>query len=104
MSRDIDHIVREVMNSSKELHKVDNKLSKEIDTLSKDVQSMKKDIKNLAIKIDMVLDILNTLTIFIEDAEQIINDEDNEEEYESNEGWLPEINNWEKNEDEDEDN
>ena len=48
------------------------------------------------------MSILDTLTIFIEDAEQIVEDEEDED-YQSNEGWLPEVNNWEENYDEDDD-
>lgn len=103
MSRDIDHIVKEVMNSSKELHKVDNKLSKEIASLDKEIQGLKKEVKTISIKMDAMLELLNSLTIFIEDAEDILDDNDAEEEYQSNEGWLPEVNNWEENYDEDND-
>lgn len=97
MSRNIDDVIKEVVKSSKELHKVDDKLSKEIGSIEKEILTLKKDIKGLASKIDEILNILNTLTIFIEDAEQIIQDEDAEDDYQSNEGWLPEVNNWEEN-------
>lgn len=102
MSRDIDDVIKEVMKSNKEIHKVDDKLSKELNSLDRDIQGLKKDIKSLSDKLDDVLEILNTLTIFIEDAESILDGDDNEEEYQSNEGWLPEVNNWEENYDEDE--
>lgn len=102
MSRDIDDVIKEVMKSNKEIHKVDDKLSKELNGLDRDIQGLKKDIKSLSDKLDDVLEILNTLTIFIEDAESILDEDDNEEEYQSNEGWLPEVNNWEENYDEDE--
>lgn len=102
MSRDFDDIIKEVMKSNKEIHKVDDKLSKELNSLDRDIQSLKKDVKSLSDKLDDVLEILNTLTIFIEDAESIIDDDDHEEEYQSNEGWLPEVNNWEENYESDE--
>lgn len=97
MSRDINDVIKEVIKSSKELHKVDDKLSKEISSIEKEILTLKKDIKGLSSKIDEILNILNTLTIFIEDAEQIVQDEDVDDEYQSNEGWLPEVNNWEEN-------
>lgn len=108
MSREFNNIIKEVMKSNVEIHKVDTKLTKEITSLDKEIQGLnkeikhvKQDIKNISLKIDEVLNILNTLTIFIEDAEHIIEEDDNDEEYQSNEGWLPEVNNWEDNYDED---
>lgn len=109
MSREYNDIIKEVMKSNTELHKVDTKLTKEIAALDKElqgvgkeIQSIKKDIKNISSKIDDVLDILNTLSIFIEDAENIIQEDDSDDDYQSNEGWLPEVNNWEENYNEDE--
>jgi hypothetical protein len=103
MSKNIDDVIKEVMKSNKEIHRVDNKLSKDIDTTHREIQSLKKEVKLVSAKIDSVLEILNTLTIFIEDAEQIIDDEDIDEEYSSNEGWIPEVNNWEDKNTDDED-
>lgn len=102
MSRDFDNIIKEVMKSNKDLNKLDDKFSKEINLLDRDIQGLRKEVKGLSSKLDEILEILNTLTIFIEDAESIIDEEDHEEEYQSNEGWLPEVNNWEENYDEDE--
>jgi uncharacterized protein YlxW (UPF0749 family) len=101
MSKDFDQISKQILKNNKEIHDMDNKISKDLDALSKDVNLLKKDIKTLSNKIDSVLDILNTLAIFIEDAEHIIDSEDSEEDYQSNEGWLPEVNNWEENRDDD---
>lgn len=101
MSREFNDIIKEVIKSNKELHKVDDRISKEIAELDKEIQGLKRDVKSLSSKIDDVLEILNTLTIFIEDAESIL-EEDDDEEYQSNEGWLPEVNNWEENYNEDE--
>lgn len=103
MSRDINDISKEIMKNNKQIHDMDKNISKDIEGIHKEIQNVKKDIKNLSTKIDLALEILNTLTIFIEDAEHIIEDDDNDEEYQSNEGWLPEVNNWEDNYD-DEDN
>jgi len=101
MSREFNDIIREVIKSNKELHKVDDRISKEIGELDREIQGLKKDVKSLSNKLDDVLEILNTLTIFIEDAESILDEDDGEEEYQSNEGWLPEVNNWEENRDDD---
>lgn len=102
MSRDFDNIIKEVMKSNKDLNRIDDKFSKEISLLDKDIQSLRKEVKGLSSKMDEILEILNTLTIFIEDAEHIIEDEDEDnEDYKSNEGWIPEINDWEKHYDDD---
>ncbi len=104
MSRDFDNIIKEVMKSNKDLNRIDDKFSKEISLLDKDIQNLRKEVKGLSSKLDEILEILNTLTIFIEDAESIVDDEDHDEDYQSNEGWLPEVNNWEENLDDNEDN
>ena len=102
MSRDFDNIIKEVMKSNKDLNRIDDKFSKEISLLDKDIQSLRKEVKGLSSKMDEILEILNTLTIFIDDAEHIIEDEDEDnEDYKSNEGWIPEINDWEKHYDDD---
>ena len=103
MSRDINDVIKEVMKNNKEMHKVDDKLTKEIGSIHKEIDGLKKDIKIISIKVHEILDLLTTLSIFIEDAENIVDDIEQEEEYESNEGWLPEVNNWEDNYDPDED-
>jgi hypothetical protein len=96
MSKDFNEIAKQILKNNKEINDMDNKISKDLEALSKDINLLKKDMKILNNKIDSVLDILNTLAIFIEDAEHIIDNEDSEEDYQSNEGWLPEVNNWEE--------
>jgi len=104
MSRDFDNIIKEVMKSNKDLNRIDHKFSKEISLLDKDIQNLRKEVRGLSSKLDEILEILNTLTIFIEDTESIVDEEDHDEDYQSNEGWLPEVNNWEENYDDNEDN
>lgn len=106
MSRDFDNIIKEVMKSNKDLNKLDDKFSKEINLLDRDIQSLRKEVRGLSSKLDDILEILNTLTIFIEDAEHIIqeDDEDTDQDYKSNEGWIPEINNWEEHRDNEDEN
>lgn len=101
MSREFNDIIKEVIKSNKELHKVDDRISKEISELDREIQGLRKEVKGLSSKLDEILEILNTLTIFIEDAESIIDEEDHDD-YQSNEGWLPEVNNWEENYEDDE--
>lgn len=99
MSKDIDDILKEITKSNKDLHKVDDKISKEIDSLNKDMQIIKRDVKTISLKIDQILELLMTLSVFIEDAENILDEEDVDE-YSSNEGWLPEVNEWESHQEE----
>jgi len=102
MSRDYNDISKEILKSNKQLNDMDKNLSKDIEILSKEIVNLKKDFKTLHIKIDHILDVLNTLTVFIVDEGEDLDDSDNEE-YQSNEGWLPEVNNWEENLDDEED-
>jgi hypothetical protein len=103
MSKDIENITREVIKNNKEIHKVDDRLSKELSIIDKDIQNLKKDLKAIGGKVDTILDLLNTLIIVMEDAEDIVAEDDDNEDFESNEGWLPEINSWEQNRDDDDD-
>jgi hypothetical protein len=101
MSKDINDILKEVAKSNKELHKVDDKISKEVYSLQKDISDTKKEIKIISEKIDIILELINQLYIFVEDdSEEDIEDND---EYESNEGWLPELQDWEEHSHPDED-
>lgn len=97
MSREFNDIIKEVIKSNQDLHKVDDRISKEIAELDREMQFLRKEVGGLSSKLDEILEILNTLTIFIEDAESIIDEEDHDDDYQSNEGWLPEVNNWEEN-------
>jgi hypothetical protein len=103
MSRDFDNIAKEVIKNNKEIHKVDDKLSKELFLIDKDIQNLKKDLKAIGTKVDTILDLLNTLIIVMEDAEDIVAEDNDGEDFESNEGWLPELNKWENEQDDDED-
>ena len=103
MSREFNDLIKEVLKNNKEISKIDDKISKDVGGLEKEILLIKKDIKHISNKIDSIFDILNTLSIFIEDAENIISDDDDEK-YQSNEGWLPEIAEWENEYDDDEDN
>jgi seryl-tRNA synthetase len=111
MSRDFDNIIKEISKSHKELHNVEHKFSKEILDLGKDIANnnkeiiaIKKEIKDIGNKIDNVLEILNTLIVFIEESSDDLPLEE-EDNYDSNEGWIQDIDSWQDNyEDDDEDN
>lgn len=87
MSKEFDHIIREIAKQNKELHNLDNQISKEV---VKDVFEIKKTIKTLENKITKIdftigriYDLLNSITIFIEDAENM-----HDENMEEDEDWA----------------
>lgn len=87
MSRDFDDIYKKIDQSHKELYKTDYQLIKEINAIEKDqekilseIKDVKKEAKNIAFKVDMILDILNSFTIMLSE-----DDEDLEENYTSSE-------------------
>ena len=97
MSKDFNDISKEIIKTNKQIHDIDKNISKDVDNITKELGLIKKDIKILQSKVDDIIDILNTLTIFIVDENEEISEDDTEDKYESNEGWLPEMNNWEDN-------
>jgi len=105
VSKEFDHIMQEINKQNKELHNLDNQISKEI---VKDIYDIKKSIKILEIKIakidqtiERVYDLLNSITIFIENAEELEEMEDDDDE----EDWTPyDERNFKYGEEEDDDN
>jgi seryl-tRNA synthetase len=86
MSKDIEHIMREVMKSNKEIHNMDKDLCKDIVDLKKSVKNIETKIKGMDETLEKLLDILNTITVFIEEADEgelDLNDEDEAED------WTP---------------
>jgi septal ring factor EnvC (AmiA/AmiB activator) len=86
MSKEFNDIMKEINKQNKELHNIDNNISKEI---VKEISDLKRSVKNIENKIKSMddtliklFDILNTITVFIEDAESM-NDSDDEED------WTP---------------
>jgi chromosome segregation ATPase len=86
MSKEFNDIMREINKQNKELHNIDSNISKEI---AKEISDLKKSVKNIESKIRSMddtliklFDILNTITVFIEDAESINDSEDEED-------WTP---------------
>lgn len=87
MSKEFDQIIKEITKQNKELHNLDNQISKEV---IKDVYEIKKTIKGLENKINKIdqtivkiYDLLNSITIFIEDAENM-----SEEDVAEHEDWA----------------
>lgn len=102
MPKDIDDIFKELTKQNKEMAALEHSVSKDLEGLSKEISQIHKEQKNIASKIDTVLDILNMLSIFIEDESDVEEEEDEESYYDSNEGWLPEKTAWDLEEEEDE--
>jgi hypothetical protein len=86
MSKDIDHIMREVMKNNQEIHNMDKDLSKDIASLQKSVKNIENKLKSMDETLEKLLDILNTITVFIEEADEgelDLNDGDETED------WTP---------------
>lgn len=88
MSKEFNDIIREINKQNKELHNIDNNISKEV---VKEISELKKSVKNIEHKIKSMddtliklFDILNTITVFIEDAESM-----NETDLDDEEDWTP---------------
>lgn len=101
MPKDIDDLMKELTKHNKSLDNIEKKLAKEIADISKDIAYMHKEQKNISSKLDTVLDILNMLSIFIEEEGEVLEDEDDDSYYESNEGWIPERSEWDIDEEDD---
>jgi hypothetical protein len=86
MSKDIDRIMKEVVQSNKEIHNMDKDLSKDIANLQKSVKNIENKLKSMDETLEKLLDILNTITVFIEEADEgelDLNDGDESED------WTP---------------
>lgn len=87
MSKEFNDIIREINKQNKELHSIDSQISKEV---VKEIIDLKKSIRNIESKIRSMddtlvklFDILNTITVFIEEADE------NQEELDDEEDWTP---------------
>ncbi len=85
MSKDFDDILKQINKSNKDLHSIDNSISKDLTSIKTDISMLKREIKGLNNKIDLILDILNNLSIMVLDEE----DEDGNL-YDSDQTWVPE--------------
>ena len=90
MSKEFDQIIKEINKQNKELHNIDNHLSKEI---VRDIYELKKSIKNIETKIvlmekvlNQLFELVNNITIFIDDDEDIA---DSNYDDEDEEDWTP---------------
>lgn len=83
MSRDFDDISKKIIQQHKELKNIDN-ISKDISDLKKSTKNIESKIKSMDDTLMKLFDILNSITVFIEDAEAI-----NEQDLEDEEDWTP---------------
>jgi hypothetical protein len=88
MSRDLDDIIKQVMKQNKDIQNIDNYLtkdvSKEIIEIKKSIKQIENRIKSMDDTLMKLFDILNSITLFIEEAESI-----NEEDIDDEEDWTP---------------
>ena len=84
MSRDFDDISKQIIQQSKDLKGIDNHISKDIADLKKSVKNIENKLKSMDDTLVNLFDILTSITVFIEDAENI-----NEEDLEDEEDWTP---------------
>jgi len=82
MSRDFDDISKQIIQQNKDLKSRDSSMSKDISDLKKSVKNIESKIKSMDDTLIKLFDILNTITVFIEDAESINDSEDEED-------WTP---------------
>lgn len=84
MSRDFDDIFKEINKQNKEIHNMDNHISKDILDVKKSIKNIEQKMKSMDDTLMKLFDILNSITVFIEDAESI-----NEQDIEDEEDWTP---------------
>jgi hypothetical protein len=89
MSRDINDILKDIVQQNKELNKTDDLLSKDVGDLKKIIRSIDTKIKSIDDKLSQMIDIMNSIAIFlVEEAEMNENVSEYEEE-DSDEDWNP---------------
>ena len=84
MSRDFDDISKQIIQQNKDLKNRDNSISKDISDLKKSVKNIETKIRSMDDTLIKLFDILNAITVFIEDAESI-----NEADLDDEEDWTP---------------
>jgi len=102
MSRDFDDIYKKIDQSHKDLYKKDTEngrdifeLKKDQDKLLKEISDIKKEVKSIAFKVDVMLEILNSFSIMLEQEEE------EEEDFDTDQTWVPdEDDEWNNHEDE----
>ena len=93
MSRDFNDIYQKIEKSHKDLYKQEQATSQDVyslkkdqDKLIKDIGEIKKEVKDIAFKVDLVLEILNSFTIMLAEAEE---EDGVQDDYDTDETWVP---------------
>jgi hypothetical protein len=81
MSKSFDDTMKQIMNNGKQLNLFDNNISEIKDS----IKILDNKIDSINEKLGILIDIVNSLSVFIEDAEDI-NDQDMEDDEED---WTP---------------
>jgi hypothetical protein len=84
MSRDFDDISKQIIQQNKDLKNRDSSISKDISDLKKSVKNIEAKIKSMDDTLIKLFDILNTITVFIEDTESM-----DEVDLDDEEDWTP---------------
>ena len=85
MSKDINDITQNIISSNKELFEKlsDVTTDKEVKDIKNRILGLEKKISKIDTTLEQVFEMLNNITVFIEDAE------DNEPELDDEEDWTP---------------
>ncbi len=94
MSKEINDILKGVNKNHQDIYKPEDNTLKNIVSLNKDVEEIKKQINTMIAKLDTVVEMMMTLTLFIEESVEMGELDNNDEDYESNEGWIPDNEEW----------
>jgi uncharacterized protein Yka (UPF0111/DUF47 family) len=101
MQKDINDVFKQLDKSAKnstedhkEIIKNIDSLQKEQDKIVKELNNIKKEFLKINDKLDVALEILNSFTIILDEGEE-------DEDFDSDESWVPKE--WSPDDDEDED-
>lgn len=103
MSRDFNDIYKKIDQSHKDLYKKDTQNAKDIldikkdqDKLLREISDLKKEVKDISFKVDVMLEILNSFTIMLEEESQ---DDYGQDDDDTDENWLTTEDDWSNGED-----
>jgi chromosome segregation ATPase len=83
MSKDFDHVMKEIIKSNKEIHNIDKTINKDMTDLQRQIKNIEQKISKMDNTLERILDILNSITVFIEENDENAPDLDDEED------WTP---------------
>lgn len=88
MSKEYENIIKEISKQNKDLNSIDSLISKDIikdlDSIKKTLKIMDERSKRIETTLESLFELINSITIFIED-EGVLDDDELEE----NENWTP---------------